>query len=88
MLPATLDNCKPSIGGVQWLPDNTGFIYIYYPKIDPTNSDYGLNTKSLLYKIGENPKIHREVFSRSNNLEVDINPEDFPKVFIYQDYYK
>ncbi|WP_103072322.1 prolyl oligopeptidase family serine peptidase [Aquimarina sediminis] len=83
-----LKNARPGIGGVYWLPDNSGFTYIYHPHIDPHDPNYGLNSKSLLYKLGSDPNIHKEIFSKPNNPEVVFKPEDFPKVLIYGNYYQ
>ncbi len=83
-----LSNFVPSIGGIQWLPNDTGLTYVYHPNINPQDPNYGLNTKSVVYNINKNPSVQREFFSQSNNPEVILNPEDFPKVYVYQGYHK
>ncbi len=87
IIAGPLKNAKPSTGGIYWLPDNTGFTYIYHPNTNPQKPEYTLNSKSLLHTIGSYPNVHVEVFSKSNNPEVGFQPEDFPKIYIYEDYY-
>ncbi|WP_082422622.1 prolyl oligopeptidase family serine peptidase [Aquimarina longa] len=81
VMPNVIKNCTPTIGGIQWLSDNSGFIYLHVPIIDPTHPDYWINTRAILYKIGSNPKKLKDVFSKINNPELPLNPEDFPLVF-------
>ena len=87
IISKTIKNARPNIGGIQWLPDDSGFIYIYHPNIDPHNSNYSLDSKSVLHKLGNDSKLQIEIFSKSNNPEVNFKSEDFPKVFIYENYY-
>ena len=41
-----------NIGGVNWLKDETGFIYVYLPVTDKTSSDFIKNSEAVLYKLG------------------------------------
>lgn len=82
-----LENAKPSNGGIQWLPDNSGFIFIQHKNTDPQSKEYLLDSKSVIYKIGDNVNDLKEIFSKSNNPDLRLQPEDYPKVFIYQDYH-
>ncbi|WP_299259800.1 prolyl oligopeptidase family serine peptidase [uncultured Aquimarina sp.] len=86
ILPYVIENSQLSIGGIRWLPDNSGFTYLHYTNTEPQHPDYSLNSKCVLYKLGSDPKKLKEVFSITNNPEVSLGPEDFPKVYIYQDY--
>ncbi|MGS2760936.1 prolyl oligopeptidase family serine peptidase [Sinomicrobium sp. M5D2P9] len=75
----TIDHCWPSdLGGVNWLPDNSGFVYIHLPVIDAKSDDFLKKTTSVLYKIGDNPKELREVFSAKSVSPEEVKPEDFP----------
>ncbi|PQB09099.1 hypothetical protein BST83_00045 [Polaribacter filamentus] len=39
-----IKNCWPSgIGGIHWLPDNSGLIYTHIPEIDKNSKNYILN---------------------------------------------
>lgn len=86
ILPVVIENSQLSVGGVQWLPDSSGFTYLHYINTNPQHPDYSLNSKCVLYKLGDDPRKLREIFSVSNNPEVVLNPEDFPKVYIYNQY--
>ncbi|MBQ4818851.1 prolyl oligopeptidase family serine peptidase [Aquimarina sp. MMG016] len=83
VLPDVIKNSNPSFGGVQWLSDNSGFIYLHIPDVDPTDKDYWLNTKSVLHIVGSDSKVLTDVFSKLSYPELDINPEDFPIVYNY-----
>ncbi len=85
VLPEMVKNCNPNFGGIQWIPDDSGFVYQFFPVTDPKDPKYGLNTKSVFYQLGSDPKEKHEVFSISNNPEVELKPEDFPIVHIYSD---
>lgn len=79
-LPVKITNCKASIGGVEWLSDNSGFRYTYVENIDPTKDNYAFNSKSVIYKLGTDPKERLDVFSSESAPEANIQPEDFPSV--------
>ncbi|AXT62177.1 prolyl oligopeptidase [Aquimarina sp. AD10] len=85
VLSGIVKNCNPNFGGIQWLPDNSGFIYQFFPKVDPKDPSYGLHTKAILYSIGENADELHEVFSKSNNPNLKLKDEDFPIVQVYTD---
>ncbi len=88
ILPGVIENAKPSNGGVQWLPDNSGFVFIQHDNIDPHSDKYLLDSKSVLYKISGRVTNMKEVFSKGNNPEVNLRSEDYPKVILHQDYHK
>lgn len=82
--PEILVNTNPSnIGGIKWLEDNSGFFYIYYPIVDLNSNQFRKNTKSILYKIGEDPKKLNDVFSNSNNPNLKISSEDYPAILSF-----
>lgn len=81
ILPYIITNCWPSDGGgVTWLPDNNSFIYLNYPVIDPNSNLFLKNLQSVLYKVGDDPSKLNIIFSKNNNPDLNINPEDFPIV--------
>ncbi len=87
MLPEIITNSWPSaLGGLSWLKDNSGFIYTHVPVMDKTSEDYILNTASVLYKLGKDPKDLNIIFSARNNPDINIKPADFPMVY-YKPYY-
>jgi len=79
VLPQIIDHCWPSDSeGVSWLPDNSGFIYLHYPEIDHTSDLFLKDMKSVLYKIGDDPKDLNILLSRETHPELGILSEDFP----------
>lgn len=72
------NNWVEELGGIFWLKDNLSFIYIHIPNIDNKHPEFIKNTQSVIYRIGDNTSVHKDVFSRSNNPECDIKSEDFP----------
>ncbi|WP_062057497.1 prolyl oligopeptidase family serine peptidase [Aquimarina longa] len=86
VLSGVVKNCNPNIGGLQWLPDNSGFIYLYFPLVDTKDPTYGLNSKSVVYILGSDSEELQEVFSKTNNPVLNLKPEDYPLVHIYKDY--
>lgn len=81
--PQVIDHCWPSgMGGIQWLPDNSGFIYIYIPNLDKNSKEYLLNTSSVLYKLGNPSNKLKTLFSKEKNTNFSIKEEDFCKIKI------
>lgn len=70
------------LGGVKWLPDNSGFIYTYVSDINPNSDKYLLNTKSVIHKIKDFTNNSIDIFSKENNPELNINEEDFPIIYV------
>ncbi|MBC9795095.1 prolyl oligopeptidase family serine peptidase [Sinomicrobium weinanense] len=78
-----IDHCWPAeLGGISWLPDNSGFLYVHLPVIDPKSKDFLINTKSVLYKIGDDPKNLNVLFSSKFSPDFHAKAEDFPIVYI------
>ena len=76
-----ITNTWPSnSGGIEWLPDDSGFMYLHYPTIDIKSKEFLKNTKSVIYKIGDKPGQIREVFSKKIAPHLNINENDFPIV--------
>lgn len=79
VLPDFITNSWPDeLGGIFWLKDNLSFIYVHIPNIDNKHPEFIKNTQSVIYRVGENNKLHKDIFSKSNNPECDIKSEDFP----------
>ena len=82
--PEIITNTNPSnIGGIRWLEDNSGFFYNYYPVIDSSSKEYGQNTQSVLYKIGQDPKKLQVVFSNVNNPQLKIEETAYPSILAF-----
>ncbi|SMG30713.1 prolyl oligopeptidase [Marivirga sericea] len=83
LMPEVITNTWPSdYSGVQWLPNNSGFIYLHYPVIDPQDSDFLKNMASVVYYLGDDPKKLNPIFSKGSQPQLTIEEEDFPMVFI------
>jgi prolyl oligopeptidase len=79
LLPEIINNAWPAeLGGVNWMLDNSGIVYINIPVIDPNDKNYILNTESVIYKLGDKPEKHKLILSQQNNPELNINSSDFP----------
>ena len=75
-----ITNINPSFGGIEWLPDSSGFIYLYFPVIDQSSSGYKKNSYSVIHKLGEDSDLRKEVFGRNNIVNIPI--DFYPKVKI------
>lgn len=83
LLPEIITNCWPAEFEVNWLPDNSGIIYLHIPVIDSKDKNYILNTELVVYKLGNNPLNHKVIFSKENNPDINIDPSDFPIIDNY-----
>jgi prolyl oligopeptidase len=80
----TIDHCWPSeLGGINWLADNSGFIYLHIPTIDTTSPNYILNTATVVYRLGANPKDLQIIFSKKTHPQLHLSAADFPMVQIF-----
>ncbi|WP_345003838.1 prolyl oligopeptidase family serine peptidase [Snuella lapsa] len=76
-LPEIITHAEPEYYlGVSWLPDSSGFLYLYIPVLDPDNEAYMLNSSTVLYKLGEDPEKRHVVFSAESDQY--ITQEDIP----------
>lgn len=83
-LKETIDHCWPSeLGGINWLPDNSGFIYTHIPEINTSSPEYILNTAAVLYRLHTDPKKLHVLFSKKTHPELALNPEDFPMIHVF-----
>ncbi|MEP0266828.1 prolyl oligopeptidase family serine peptidase [Dokdonia sp.] len=79
-----IQNTDPvSFYGVNWLPDDSGFIYVYIPHTNPNSPDYWLETKSVLYSLGTNPDIRNVILEAGTDKNLILSKEDFPAISIY-----
>ncbi|PQV48814.1 oligopeptidase B [Jejuia pallidilutea] len=77
VLPEVISNTAPDIYlGISWLPDSSGFLYLYIPILDYNDENYMLNSSTVLHKLGDNPNKRRIVFSSKSKPE--ITEEDLP----------
>ncbi|WP_170837031.1 prolyl oligopeptidase family serine peptidase [Aquimarina amphilecti] len=82
-----LTNAWPSAaGGIQWLQDNTSFIYVYHPVTNQKSEKFLKNTRSVLYTLGDKANKLKVVLSKENNPDLIIKEEDFPAISIIGEY--
>ena len=85
----TLDLAIPHVrfGGVCWLEDNASFLYSRSP--DPTpetpSSDYFLDSRILLHRLGADPASDPVVLGRGAHATVDLDRIDIPFVVVRSD---
>ncbi|WBX76767.1 prolyl oligopeptidase family serine peptidase [Tenacibaculum ovolyticum] len=79
LLSGIAKNAWPnSLGGIEWLPNSSSFIYTYIPVTDSKQTNYLLNSKAVLYNISS--KKHIDILSNENYPKLGFNKEDFPIV--------
>lgn len=84
ILPQVISNCWPAeLGGINWLHDNSGIIYLHIPIIDRKSKEYILNTESVIYKLGDSPEKRKVLFSKNVNTDLAISSADFPEILPY-----
>lgn len=77
-----LQNAWPSsFLGINWLPDSSGFIFLYFPVADADAKDFKKNTYSVLYKLKDPADKLRPIFGNKLNPELGISETgEFPIV--------
>ncbi|MCM4156143.1 MULTISPECIES: prolyl oligopeptidase family serine peptidase [Christiangramia] len=80
ILREVITNINPDFGGIEWLPDNSGFIYLFFPEVDNSQPGYKKNSFSVIYKLGENPEDRKPIFQ--SHYDLHISEDFYPKVKI------
>lgn len=81
VLEQVIDKAWPeSFLGVSWLPDSSGFIYLQFPITDIKNSEFKKNTRSVLYKLGDNPNTVKVLLSTKTHPSLHLDANDYPIV--------
>lgn len=71
---------------MDWLPEsNDEFMYLQLVSDDVHKMESTQNSRVRIHKIGDDRKNDRVILSRENNPELNINPEDYPYIFYYND---
>jgi len=78
LYPEKIDRCW--VASPSWLPDNNSFLFTRLQSSDVHDVNREKNSKTYLHIVGKDPSADREVFSRANNPEINIKPEDSPYV--------
>ncbi len=72
-------------GSVDWLPDNSGFLYTPNNSMDTKDPKGNLDTKARLHKLGSDPANDPELWSRAKNPDMGIRPDQYPIMFFSDD---
>lgn len=76
-----ITNVAPAtMGGLKWVDDNSSFFYVYFCTTDTRSQDFYKNTRTILYKVGTDPKKLVDVFSAKNNPDLNITEDQFPVI--------
>lgn len=79
--PEIITHVEPaSFDGIKWLDDDSSFFYVAFAGTDSTSKDFYKNTRTVLYKIGTDPKKAIDVFSAKNNPELKLTEDQFPMI--------
>ncbi|HEX8326761.1 MAG TPA: prolyl oligopeptidase family serine peptidase [Hymenobacter sp.] len=72
-------------GAVDWLPDNSGFLYTPQNSADPKDPKGNLDTKGRLHRLGTAPTADPDLFSRAKNPAMGIRPDQYPIMYFSAD---
>ncbi|SEQ13869.1 prolyl oligopeptidase family serine peptidase [Flavobacterium urocaniciphilum] len=75
------------IGGINWLKNESGFIYTYLPDTDKNSVGFIKNSEAVFYKLGSKEGEHKVLFSKKNNPNININSNDFCVAFQSGEYF-
>jgi prolyl oligopeptidase len=78
---STIENVWPNqLGGINWMPDDSGVIYTSIPIIDRNSADYLKNTKLMLltFEANNQPEKFIELVSSVENSTFKLDSKDIP----------
>jgi len=78
-LPQILKNAWPaSYLGISWLPDSSGFTYLYFTNPDSKQPNFKKNSQTVLYMLGQDPKKMNYIFGNKTHPELKIDATEYP----------
>ena len=84
LLPQVLNNAWPTnFLGVNWLPDNSGFTFLYFPNTDISDSKFRENTQSVLHFIKDKGGEIEYIFGNKLKLPFKIPEALYPTTKIW-----
>lgn len=83
LFPEIIDRCWGS--GASWLPDSKDLIFTRFQSADVHDINREQDSKAWFHTVGTDPSTDREIFSRENNPDFKIKPEELPFVFFDND---
>lgn len=75
-----ITHINPDFGEIEWLPDNSGVIYLYFPFVEKSDPKYKKHSFSVIHYLGDNPEKRTPIFGWDKTLE--IASDYYPKVKI------
>lgn len=75
-----ITNINPDFGEIEWLPDSSGIIYLYFPFVEKSDPKYKKHSFSVIHYLGDNPEKRTPIFGRDKDL--GIAADFYPKVKI------
>lgn len=69
ILPDTIENINPSFGGIRWLPDSSGFVYLYFPAPEKSSRNFKKGSFSVLHRLGQKSNRAHSIFSLPNSKD-------------------
>jgi len=80
ILKEKITQINPDFGGIEWLPDSSGFIYLYFPEVELSKKNYKKESYSVIHFLGEDIGKRTPIFGKEKSLKI---PSDYyPKVKI------
>ena len=73
-------------GGIDWLPDNSGFLYTPQNSNDPKDPKGTLDTKARVHTFGADPATDPELWSRLKNPDMGLRPDQYPVMYYSDDH--
>jgi prolyl oligopeptidase len=75
-----ITHINPDFGEIEWLPDSSGVIYLYFPVVEKSDPKYKKHSFSVIHYLGDNPEKRTPIFGWNKTLE--IASDYYPKVKI------
>lgn len=83
LLPDVIKKVAVAVAGtIEWLPDNSGFIYVELPHFRYNDPTYLQNSKARLHKLGNVNSKSKIILSKDKNLNLKFSSGDIPRIQI------
>ncbi len=83
LLSDIIKNLAPNVAGtIEWLPDSSGFVYVRFPHFRYDDSTYLQNTEAVLYRLNQEKKAPKVIFSINKNPDLPFQEGDVPRTLI------
>ncbi|MCR9229008.1 MAG: prolyl oligopeptidase family serine peptidase [Flavobacteriaceae bacterium] len=75
LMPDRIEHINPDFGGIEWLPDSSGVLYLYFPVVELGAEGYKKGSYSVLHRWGQEPM---PIFG--GGVGPDMPNDHYPKV--------